>query len=210
MVVPKRNLAPEAEPWGRSVDDAITQLQRSATKNAEDNSNAFSGIASSMQAISKQIADINAQQVALAAQQALITDLLANKIGYVGTDAHTNSIAPGTSYADATSSTITLPSGTTVALIVVIGWTDTLYSGTGGSYASYDSRCTINGTAGSEATKSGVVSYSDPAVMVVQQLIISSPPTSIPVAVQWRKTAGATGTPVGGDARLVAFAIFNK
>ena len=111
MVVPKRNLSPEAEPWGRSVDDAITQLQRDVVKNAQDNSNAFAGIASSMQALSKQIADINTQQATIAAQQATILSLLGKTVRAGQNGLTTTGFTVNPTLSAVSSCTIPIPSG---------------------------------------------------------------------------------------------------
>lgn len=70
---PRRNLDPLSEPWGRSVDDTLTQLEQGAERLAQANANAFKSMNSTMNAISQQIADLSQITEAIAAQQEALT-----------------------------------------------------------------------------------------------------------------------------------------
>lgn len=67
MVSPTRNLPPEAEPWGRYVEDTLTQIKFDANKNAQDINSVLSGINGAIALMSKQIEDIAAATAAAAA-----------------------------------------------------------------------------------------------------------------------------------------------
>jgi uncharacterized coiled-coil protein SlyX len=69
---PRRNLDPLSEPWGRSVDDTLTQLEQEAVRLAQSNANAFKSMNSTMNVISQQIADLSEITSAIATQQEIL------------------------------------------------------------------------------------------------------------------------------------------
>lgn len=73
---PRRNLPPEAEPWGRYVDDELRALNGAVNRLAQDNKNAFEQVNSTMRQVSKQLTAISNAQTDLAAKQAVLEDLL--------------------------------------------------------------------------------------------------------------------------------------
>lgn len=50
-VRPQRNLAPESEAWGRSVDSDLTDLRNAVTRLEQDNRNAFSALSGQLTAL---------------------------------------------------------------------------------------------------------------------------------------------------------------
>lgn len=78
-VIPKRNLPPGAEPWGRSVDSRVQSLEGAATRQAQDIGNTLSGLNGSLSRLAEQVGEIRTitqtlveQQAVLAAQQATL------------------------------------------------------------------------------------------------------------------------------------------
>lgn len=68
-IVPKRNLSDQAEPWGRSVDQRLSDLERSSGKDQQDTANALSGLNSTTTKLSKQVLVIDELTQKLAEQQ---------------------------------------------------------------------------------------------------------------------------------------------
>lgn len=73
-IIPKRNLPPDAEPWGRSVDERITGIEKTSAKNRRDTSNSQSAINSTVTKLSEQVAAIDGLTQRLAEQQAQLSD----------------------------------------------------------------------------------------------------------------------------------------
>lgn len=57
-VIPNSNLPPQSQPWGRSVDARIADLQRLAERNSLDSDNNLKQLASSVQLLSSQVTDV--------------------------------------------------------------------------------------------------------------------------------------------------------
>lgn len=77
---PRRNLPTPAEPWGRSVDTRLADLERQQSTQSETTTNALSAINATLTRLGAQVGEISAltttlaeQQTALAGQQAQLS-----------------------------------------------------------------------------------------------------------------------------------------
>lgn len=70
--IPKRNLPPDAEQWGRSVDARIERIEKVAERAQQDTDNAQSSINSTVNKLSEQVKAIDTLTQTLAAQQATL------------------------------------------------------------------------------------------------------------------------------------------
>lgn len=73
-MMPKRNLAPESEPWGRKVDERLDSIDKTVAQNKQDTSNAQSAVNSTVTKLSEQVAAIDELTQELAAQQASLEE----------------------------------------------------------------------------------------------------------------------------------------
>lgn len=55
----RRNLPPEAEQWGRTVDNAVQKLEQSVRTTSQDTLNALKGVNASVSAIAQQVERLN-------------------------------------------------------------------------------------------------------------------------------------------------------
>jgi len=87
---PQSNLPPQAQPWGRYVEESIATLERGSSINGQNSNNNLRQLNSSVQLLSQQQQELRAQQAELETQQ----DYLSGLITYTTSDAigpYTNS-----------------------------------------------------------------------------------------------------------------------
>lgn len=133
MVIPKRNLAPDQEPWGRSVDDAIKQLSLDSENNARKNENSFKSINSSMTAMNKQVVNL--------------AMLIASQVSADGQSVGLLVDSISTGWDDEATTTISVPVWAVHAVVTTIGTVSVQDTVSGGS-AFCEARMQIAGTAG--------------------------------------------------------------
>jgi len=135
-ISPKRNLAPESEPWGRSVDQRLDSIEKYASQYQQDTKNALSGVNSTASKLSDQVAAIQtlteelqeqqstleAQQAQLSAQVAQIQDLVNSTIlsSTLGLTTSGHTLPAGTTYNTVSSHSITVPAGFTKATVFAV------------------------------------------------------------------------------------------
>lgn len=73
-VIPKRNLPPAAEPWGRSVDARVQALEGAGARQKQDNDNTLSGLNSSLVRLSEQVGEIRTITETLVEQQSVLQE----------------------------------------------------------------------------------------------------------------------------------------
>lgn len=71
-VIPKRNLPPGAEPWGRSVDARVQSIEQASARQRQDNDNTLKGVNASLVRLSEQVGEIRTITETLVEQQATI------------------------------------------------------------------------------------------------------------------------------------------
>lgn len=83
--MPTRNLPPQAEPWGRAVDNQLATISRTNDKQAQDTGNALSAINGTLTRLGEQVSEIRtiadtlvAQQATLEAQQSVLSETVAS------------------------------------------------------------------------------------------------------------------------------------
>lgn len=79
---PQSNLPPQAQPWGRYVEESLATLERGNSINGQNSNNNLRQLNSSVQLLSQQQQDLQAQQTELQAQQ----DYLATFTSYTTSD----------------------------------------------------------------------------------------------------------------------------
>lgn len=155
ITMPKRNLAPESEPWGRKVDERLDQIDKTVAQNKQDTGNAQSAINSTVNKLSEQVAAIDeltqelavqqatleAQQATLQEQQAQLSDQVAQITSLINSTVYAQgagvtstggSLPAGGSYLLLAETNVPVPSGyTSVALLAVatVNGNDTSGSG---------------------------------------------------------------------------------
>lgn len=139
-VTPNRNLPPEAEPWGRWVEEQLRNGSMGLIRADEDATNSFKGINGALTQIGKQIAALNnvtselaAQQVTLAAQQANLAARITTSSSIASFN--TGSIPTDTtwrSYGPSIPITIDVPTG---KLVVTVGCSEASVNAGSGSGA---------------------------------------------------------------------------
>lgn len=181
-ITPKRNLSDQAEPWGRSVDQRIADLEGSLSKYQQDTNNALKGINSTTTKLSEQVEAIDlltqelasqqnlleTQQAQLSAQVTQIAALVNSQVYPVSAHVQETSIVIPQSSSNVTvaRTEVAVPSGYTRALVyvsvVVNGFnngptTDNLYCGAviNGSSIGFANRIsTLTGNIGSAVATS--------------------------------------------------------
>lgn len=175
----RRNLPPQAEPWGRDVDERLRALENQGSRTDLETLNALKGVNSTLRVISEQIETItevqqglqaavgriDQQQEQLAEQQASLQSAV-NQIEALALNQVTGAtaangtpsaipIATGGTYAPAT---VTVPAGYTRAVVSVVS-TITLT----GSDPAVSVRCVINGEYGAAIPVLGSITNSSSA-----------------------------------------------
>lgn len=233
--MPTRNLPPQAEPWGRAVDNQLATISRTNDKQAQDTGNALSAINGTLTRLGEQVSEIRTiadalvvQQATLEAQQAQLqtqqTTLsnqqaqLAQTVSELQTVVN-GMISPATQQNATGGFTITgtstatnvlsfdVPSGYTRALVVAMAGVTVHNTAAIGGYVY--SRLSIDGTLSGEAF-TGVVDNQFSQVSVQSSRLFSvTPGGSFEVANLARNnsTAGNWSDPANG-ARLVAQVLF--
>lgn len=69
---PQSNLPPQAQPWGRYVEESLANLERGTSINGQNSNNNLRQLNSSVQLLSQQQQDLQTQQNTLTAQQATL------------------------------------------------------------------------------------------------------------------------------------------
>lgn len=75
---PRRNLPPDSELWGRSVDSRITNLELADSRQNQSISNSLLGLNATLIQLSNQISTLVTQQETLSSQQDQLTDLVSS------------------------------------------------------------------------------------------------------------------------------------
>lgn len=132
-VIPTRNLPPDAEPWGRSVDTRLGDMERAVNKIGQDTQNTLSGINGTLTKLGEQVAEIaaaasaaNAAAVQAATAAAAATAAVNDLAARISTTASIASFNTGTLpndsldhlYGPTIPITIDVPTG---KLIVTVG-----------------------------------------------------------------------------------------
>jgi len=200
MVSPKRFLPPESEPWGRSVDQDIAQIKIDTAKALSDSTNAFKSINSSMSLVSKQIAELTTLTSTLVAQQAQLTqavaDITALNSSRVSSEGGQMSLASAvvpTSWTTATTVSFTKPAWAVNALVTVVGSATAFSGSTGGGLSAYVG---ISGVSGptvfgeTTITNEGVV-----CVLAFNRTFAAG--ATVIASVQWRNAYGLSAAASG-------------
>ena len=85
---PQSNLPPQAQPWGRYVEESLANLERGTSINGQNSNNNLRQLNSSVQLLSQQQQDLQTQQNTLASQQATLASqqaTLASQQAYLAT-----------------------------------------------------------------------------------------------------------------------------
>lgn len=131
---PDRNLTPEAQYWGRWVEQQLGDLQLSATAQGQATSMALAGINASIGKLSDQISAINTLQGQMATTisdlstaQSNITTLLSDQIESVTATnfQSTTTVTTHPTYTNYAPITITVPAGYTQASVMAVTNFDT-------------------------------------------------------------------------------------
>jgi len=219
MVSPKRFLPPESEPWGRSVDQDITQIKIDNAKALGESTNAFKSINSSMRLISKQITDLttltttlSAQQVTLAAQQiqltqsvADITALNSSRVSSVGDQMSLASAVVPASWTTATTVSFTKPAWAVNAFVTVLGSATAFSGAAAGGLSAYVGISGVSGpTVFGETTipNEGVVS-----VLAFNRTFTAG--ATVIASVQWRNAYGLS-TAASGTVQATVSVLWSK
>lgn len=181
MVRPRNNLPPDSQQWSRSVENDVRQMQINASKAAQDNTNAFKALNSTMKQVSEQISTLGDQQAAL-------TDLVAKTVVPNAFSGSGSAYAVATTYQTKASATLTTPTGFTKAVIFATAHARVLNNSGGGAVVWLTGK--VNGVFGDAVFQSlaaGVVGVptvsatglvtglTDGATFVVETVLFSSP-----------------------------------
>lgn len=71
-VTPKRNLPPESEPWGRSIENRLDQSEAQSRRQTQDINNTLAGVNGSLVRLSEQVGEIRVITETLVQQQATL------------------------------------------------------------------------------------------------------------------------------------------
>lgn len=74
IIPPRRNLPTPAEPWGRSVDTRLSDLERDRVTQSETTNNALSAINTTLTRLGEQVGEIRSVTETLAQQQNTLSD----------------------------------------------------------------------------------------------------------------------------------------
>lgn len=173
ITMPKRNLAPESEPWGRKVDERLDQIDKTVAQNKQDTSNSQSAINSTVTKLSEQVAAIDeltqelaeqqatleAQQAQLAAQVQAMEEVINAQVYPVAvhSEAEGFTLYAGTN-ATITSATVPVPAGYSRALVYATATLSAINSTATPDFVSVGIR--INGVSDGYSTRCGVLSGS--------------------------------------------------
>lgn len=117
---PRRNLPPDAEPWGRWVEGLLLTQNQAGEANGQSINNTLRGVNASLQQLGNQIQT-------LSAQQADITALLSNQVEFGVASLANNGITVTTTETTYASVSLAVPSGYVNALVVGISLGETGY-----------------------------------------------------------------------------------
>lgn len=77
---PQSYLAPQSQPWGRFVEQSLTDLEKGISINGQNSNNNLRQLNSSVQLLSEQQVALAEQQAALAAQEASLAAIVAEQV----------------------------------------------------------------------------------------------------------------------------------
>lgn len=214
MVRPRQNLDPQSQQWARSVEADLDQLIQTQRVKDQTLENTLSGLANSLTNLGGLVQTLSAQQEQLQTQQTQILNLLDNLIGYTSLDQGTYSgtLNAGTSWTTIGSGNLSLPAGTSNALVYMTANGSLAGSGgvSGSMYVLGAVRCVIAGSAGRSQLLETYTTAGAANATSSQTRIIASPGTSIPIEMQVQ-VYGSTQT-TGGyyTGNFSAFVIYNR
>jgi len=212
MVSPKRFLPPESEPWGRSVDQDLAQMKIDNAKALSESTNAFKSINSSMNLVSKQIAELTTLTNTLAAQQAQLTqtvaDITALNSSRVSSEGGQMSLASAVvpaSWTTATTVSFTKPAWAVNALVTVVGSATAFSGAAAGGLSAYVG---ISGASGPTVFGETTIPNEGVACVLAFNRSFAAGATVI-ASVQWRNAYGLS-TAASGTIQATVSVLWSK
>lgn len=205
---PRRNLPPDAEPWGRWVEGLLLAQNQAGEANGQSINNTLRGVNASLQQLGNQIQTLSAQQATLSAQQADITSLLSDQVKFGRAGGYVSNYSFGTDDTVLLSLTIPVPAGYSKAIVFAICNASIVSDGTGNYYyikASVNSVTTAQATRNFQDTSGLTVTGS---ASTAQLSGLSG--GSIPIYAIGRAATGSVAASASNTVTLDGFAIFTK
>lgn len=231
--MPTRNLPPQAEPWGRAVDNQLATISRTNDKQAQDTGNALSAINGTLTRLGEQVSEIRTiadalvvqqatleaqqeqlqtQQTTLSNQQAQLTQtvtelqtVVAGMIRPTSQQSTSGGFVITGSIAANDSISFTVPNGYTRAVVIAMsGVTAQNTSATSGFVYN---QILVNGLSQGEAY-TGIASGAYSMVSVQSSSYISVTPGSSLVVESWLRNSPAATWAGSNGGRLVAQVLF--